>query len=336
MLNVSVFGGGGWGTALAQLCARRGYSVRLWAREKEVVDEINERHSNSVFLPDVALSDRIVATQSEPEALEGAEIVLLVVPSQFLRSVVVRIRYLLPAGVPIVSCSKGIEKGSLALMSEVLTDELPGKYHPWLAYLSGPSFAGEVAVGKPANVTLAGKSKEVVRRVQSALGGPFFRIYTSSDIVGVQVGGAVKNVIAIAVGACAGMGFGLSAQASLITRGLAEMTRLAVAKGANPLTLSGHSGIGDLVLTCTGALSRNRQVGFALGQGKPLDEILSSMKMVAEGVETAYSVWHLSKNLGVSMPISEQVAMVLYRGRSVQEAARELMERPLRGELDEE
>jgi len=336
MLKVSVFGGGGWGTALAQLCARRGYSVRLWAREEEVVADINERHSNSVFLPGVALSDRVVATRSEPEALEGAEIVLLVVPSQFLRSVVVRIRYLLPAGVPIVSCSKGIEKGSLALMSEVLTDELPGKYHPWLAYLSGPSFAGEVAVGKPANVTLAGKSKEVLRRVQSALGGPSFRIYTSSDIVGVQVGGAVKNVIAIAVGACAGMGFGLSAQASLITRGLAEMTRLAVAKGANPLTLSGHAGIGDLVLTCTGALSRNRRVGFELGQGKPLDEILSSMKMVAEGVETAYSVWHLAKNLGVSMPISEQVAMVLYRGRSVQEAARELMERPLRGELDEE
>jgi glycerol-3-phosphate dehydrogenase (NAD(P)+) len=336
MLKVSVFGGGGWGTALAQLCARRGYSVRLWAREEEVVADINERHFNSVFLPGVALSDRVVATRSEPEALEGAEIVLLVVPSQFLRSVVVRIRYLLPAGVPIVSCSKGIEKGSLALMSEVLTDELPGKYHPWLAYLSGPSFAGEVAVGKPANVTLAGKSKEVLRRVQSALGGPSFRIYTSSDIVGVQVGGAVKNVIAIAVGACAGMGFGLSAQASLITRGLAEMTRLAVAKGANPLTLSGHAGIGDLVLTCTGALSRNRRVGFELGQGKPLDEILSSMKMVAEGVETAYSVWHLAKNLGVSMPISEQVAMVLYRGRSVQEAARELMERPLRGELDEE
>ncbi len=335
MLTVSVFGGGGWGTALAQLCSRRGYNVRLWVREQEVVEEINEQHTNSIFLPGVALSDNIVATQREEEALKGADLVLLVVPSQFLRSVVVKIRYLLPINVPIVSCSKGIEKGSLALMSEVLTDELPGQYHQWLAYLSGPSFAGEVAVGKPANVTVAGKSKDVVHKVQSQLGSPTFRIYTTSDIVGVQVGGAVKNVIAVAVGACAGMGFGLSAQASLITRGLAEITRLAVAKGANPLTLSGHAGIGDLVLTCTGALSRNRRVGYELGQGKSLKEILSSMKMVAEGVETAYSVWHLAKQLNVSMPISEQVALVLYNGKSVQDAATDLMERPLREELDE-
>ncbi len=335
MKKACVFGSGGWGTALAQLCASRGYDVAQWVREPEVAESVNRGHENPLFLPGVRLSDRIQATLDEQEALRGAEIVLLVIPSQFLRSVVLRIRYLLPAGVPIVCCSKGIEKGSLELMSEVLQGELPGKYHPYLTFLSGPSFAGEVAVGKPANVTVAGQSRQVRTAVQSMLGGPSFRIYTSPDVVGVQVGGAVKNVIAIAVGACDGMGFGLSAQASLITRGLAEITRLAVAKGANPLTLSGHAGIGDLVLTCTGSLSRNRRVGFALGQGKPLAEVLGSTPMVAEGVETAHSVRDLSRRLGVSMPISEEVARVLHEGGSVAEAARTLMERPLREELEE-
>ncbi len=334
MLRVCVFGSGGWGTALAQLCGRRGYRVVQWVREPEVLEAINGRHLNPLFLPDIPLSSRIAATRDEQEALDGADLVLLVVPSQFMRGVVLRIRYLLPAGVPIVCCSKGIEKGSLELMSEILTGELPGKYHPYLTYLSGPSFAKEVAEGKPANVTVAGCSEEVRKRVQELMGDPSFRIYTSSDVVGVQVGGAVKNVLAIAVGACDAMDFGLSAQASLITRGLAEITRLAVAKGANPLTLSGHAGIGDLVLTCTGSLSRNRRVGYALGSGESLEDIVSSMKMVAEGVETAHSVWHLSKKLNVSMPISEQVALVLHHGKQVDLAARELMERPLREELD--
>jgi glycerol-3-phosphate dehydrogenase (NAD(P)+) len=192
-----------------------------------------------------------------------------------------------------------------------------------------------VAVGKPANVTVAGQSREVRKEVQEMLGSSLFRIYTSADVVGVQVGGAVKNVIAIAVGACDGMGFGLSAQASLITRGLAEMTRLAVAKGANPLTLSGHAGIGDLVLTCTGSLSRNRRVGYALGRGKSLADVLGSMQMIAEGVETAHSVRDLSQRLGVSMPISDQVARVLHENQSVEVAARTLMERPMREELEE-
>ena len=336
MFRACVFGSGGWGTALAQLCASRGYSVMQWVREPEVLEAINRQHENPLFLSEIPLSERIVATLEEQEAMEKADLVLLVVPSQFLRRVVERIRFLLPTGVPIVCCSKGIEKESLELMSEVLSGELPGKYHPWLTYLSGPSFAREVAQGKPANVTVAGTNKGVRAKVRSLLGSSIFRVYTSADVVGVEVGGAVKNVIAIAVGACAGMGFGLSAQASLITRGLAEVTRLAVAKGANPLTLSGHAGIGDLVLTCTGSLSRNRQVGFALGEGKTLDEILGSMKMIAEGVETAHSVWHLARKLNVSMPISEQAALVLHHGKSVEQAARELMERPLREELDED
>ena len=336
MLNVCVFGSGGWGTALAQLCASRGYRVMQWVREPEVFESINERHLNALFLADVPLSSHIVATLDEREALEGAQLVLLVVPSQFMRRVVLRIRYLLPTEAPIVCCSKGIEKESLELMSEILTGELPGKHHPYLTYLSGPSFAKEVAQGKPANVTVAGQSEVVRKRVQEWMGGSSFRIYTSADVVGVQVGGAVKNVIAIAVGACDAMGFGLNAQASLITRGLAEITRLAVAKGANPLTLSGHAGIGDLVLTCTGSLSRNRRVGYALGKGESLESIVSSMKMVAEGVETAHSVRYLARKLNCSMPISEQVARVLHDGVQLEEAARELMERPMREELDEE
>lgn len=335
MEKACVFGSGGWGTALAQLCALKGYAVSQWVREPEVADSVNQNHDNPLFLPGVPLSDRIAATLDQEESLQDADIVLLVIPSQFVRRMVLEIRYLLPSGVPIVCCSKGIEKVSLELMSEVLEGELPGKVHPWLTYLSGPSFAGEVAVGKPANVTVAGQNREVRSRVQAMLGSPLFRIYTSPDVVGVQVGGAVKNVIAIAVGACDGMGFGLSAQASLITRGLAEMTRLSVAKGANPLTLSGHAGIGDLVLTCTGSLSRNRRVGYALGQGKSLAEVLGSMQMIAEGVETAHSVRDLSRSLGVSMPISEQVARVLHEGHSVEVAARTLMERPLREELEE-
>ena len=334
MEKACIFGSGGWGTALAQLCALRGYAVSQWVREPEVAESINRDHINPMFLPGVQLSPRIIATQDEKEALDAARIVLLAIPSQFMRQVVVRIRYLFPTLVPIVCCSKGIEKVSLELMSEVLEGELPGKYHPYLTYLSGPSFAGEVAIGKPANVTVAGQNQQARKRVQSLLGSSVFRIYTSPDVAGVLVGGAVKNVIAIAVGACDGMGFGLSAQASLITRGLAEMTRLAVAKGANPLTLSGHAGIGDLVLTCTGSLSRNRRVGYALGQGKSLPEVLGATKMIAEGVETAHSVRDLSQRLGVSMPISDQVAQVLHGGQSVEASARTLMERPLREELE--
>ncbi len=334
MTKVCVFGSGGWGTALAQLCASRRYSIKQWVREPEVAEEINQRHLNSLFLPGIQLSNRIKATLEEQEALEEAELVLLVIPSQFLRKAVLKIRYLLPTEVPIVCCSKGIEKGSLELMSEVLTGELPGKYHPYLTYLSGPSFAREVAEGKPANVTVAGENSGIQKKVQALLGSSVFRIYTTSDVTGVQIGGAVKNVIAIAVGACAGMGFGLNAQASLITRGLAEMTRLAVAKGANPLTLSGHSGVGDLVLTCTGSLSRNRRVGVSLGEGKSLQKVLASMKMVAEGVATAHSVWHLAEKLNISMPITEQVYHVVHHAKSVELAAKELMERPLREELD--
>ncbi len=211
MTKACIFGSGGWGTALAEVCAVRGYNVMQWVREEDVAREINSKHQNSMFLPDISLSDSIEASLDEQEALKDADIVLLVIPSQFMREVIQRIRYMMPVSVPIVCCSKGIEKSTLELMSEVLAGELPGKYHENLTYLSGPSFAREVAVGKPANVTVSGQSRQAREKVQEMLGSPAFRIYTSSDVIGVQVGGAVKNVIAIAVGACAGMGLGLNA-----------------------------------------------------------------------------------------------------------------------------
>ena len=221
MERVCVLGGGGWGTALAQLCAQKGFDVTIWARETEVVEAINEHHTNAVFLDGIRLEESLRATTDENEALEGASLVLLVVPAQYMRAFVLRVRDTLPTDIPLVSCSKGIETESLMLMSEVLTAELPGKYHPHLSYLSGPSFALEVAKGMPANVTVAATKEEVRERVQAALGSKVFRIYTSADVIGVQVGGATKNVIAIASGACEGLGFGLNARASIITRGLA-------------------------------------------------------------------------------------------------------------------
>jgi len=334
MEKACVFGSGGWGTALAQLLAEKGYNVAQWVREPEVADEINGKGTNSIFLPEVQLSEKIRACTGEEEVLDGAGIVLLVIPTQHLRSVVVKVRDLLPVGVPLVNCGKGIERGSLALMSEVLTDELPGKYHPYIAHLSGPSFAKEVARGMPANVTVASASKEAALSVQAILGEPKFRVYTSTDVAGVLIGGAIKNVIAIASGACDGLGFGLNARASLITRGLAEMTRLAAAMGANPLTLAGHAGVGDLVLTCTGDLSRNHMVGFELGLGKSLEEIIGSMRMVAEGVETSRSTWQLSRKLDIEMPITEQVYTVLHEGKPVRDAAEYLMSRTPKDEVD--
>lgn len=334
MERVCVLGGGGWGTALAHLCAQKGFDVTIWAREAEVVEAINGHHTNAVFLEGIRLEERLRATIDEKEALKDASLVLLVVPAQYMRAFVLRVRDTLPTDVPLVSCSKGIETESLMLMSEVLTAELPGKYHPHLAYLSGPSFALEVAKGMPANVTVAAASEEVRARVQAALGSKVFRIYTSADVIGVQVGGATKNVIAIASGACEGLGFGLNARASIITRGLAEMTRLAVSKGADPLTMAGHAGVGDLVLTCTGELSRNRGVGLQLGRGRTLSEILGSMKMVAEGVATARAVSTLAKKKGIEMPISEQVSLVLDGKVGAREAAENLMSRPLREEID--
>jgi glycerol-3-phosphate dehydrogenase (NAD(P)+) len=331
--KAAILGGGSWGTALAQLMARKGFRVTMWAREEEVVDGINSHGENKVFLPGIELDPNLRATTRVRKALDGADIVLFVIPTQFLRGFLVRNREDFPPNVPLVCCAKGIENTSLMMPFEVMRDELPGKYHHWLAVLSGPSFAREVAQRMPTNVTVAAQSPEVAAQVQEMVRELYFRVYTSDDVMGVEMGGATKNVLAIATGVGDGMGLGDNARAAIITRGLAEITRLAVKKGANPLTLAGLAGMGDLVLTCAGELSRNRQVGLRLAKGETIEQIRKSMRMVAEGVPTAKSVYHLSRKLGVEMPICDQVYYVLYDSKPVQDGLNSLLERPVGREI---
>lgn len=327
ILNIGVVGAGSWGTALADLLASKGYAVRIWAYEDEVVAGINERHANDMYLPGFTLSHNLTATRDLRDAVVGKDMILCASPSHVLRRVMTQAAPHIPVGVPIVSASKGIENESLMLVSEIFEDVLPMRCHPYLAYLSGPSFAKEVAQQSPTLVVIASYSPQLATKIQHVFLTDTFRTYTSHDVVGVECGGALKNVIAIASGAVAGLGFGHNAMAAIITRGLAEITRLAVHKGANPLTLSGLAGMGDLVLTCTGGLSRNRTVGYKLGQGMTLDEILKDMNMVAEGIKTSKSVYHLSQRLGTETPICDEVYRVLHEDKPVHDAIRTLMSR---------
>jgi glycerol-3-phosphate dehydrogenase (NAD(P)+) len=329
----AVLGAGSWGTALALLLARNGIGVRLWVREPEVMEQLRVCGENSVFLPGIKLPPTIQAVASVEEALPGTEMVFLVVPSQYLRGFLERHRNAFPAGAPIVCCAKGIEQRTLCTPDEIMLEELPGKFHQQICLLSGPSFAREVALDMPTNVTLASPEPLTAELVQRTVSAGRFRAYTGTDLCGVALGGAVKNVIAIAAGGSDGFGLGNNARAGLITRGLAEMSRLAVRKGANPLTLAGLSGMGDLVLTCTGDLSRNRQVGFRLAQGESLACILESMRMVAEGVDTALSVHQLAKKLSVDLPICEAVYRCLHEGESVAVAMQSLLDRPVGAEI---
>ncbi len=330
--RVAVVGAGAWGTALAHLMAHKGHQVRLWAFEPEVAQEIEEQHDNRSYLPGVALPDSLHATSSLAEALADGELVIVVVPSHVLRGVMAQAAPHLPERVPIVSATKGIENDTLMTTCEVLEDVLPMVYHPMLAFLSGPSFAREVAQMQPTAVSVASRFDKVAEQVQERMSSSYFRIYTTTDVAGVELGGALKNVIAIASGAASGMGLGYNATAALITRGLAEISRLAVERGANPLTLAGLSGMGDLVLTCTGALSRNRQVGQKLGQGMKLADIVRDMRQVAEGVKTARSAHHLAQREGVEMPITAMVYRMLYDDLPVPEAVVGLMSRRLKKE----
>ena len=329
--KAAVLGGGHWGTALAMLLARRGFAVTLWAREPEVSASVNEEHRNCLFLKEVELPEAITATTDMERCVDGASLVLFVIPTQQLRANAKLLRDALPTGAPLVLCSKGIERDSLMLPDQILTDELPGKYHPWIAALSGPSFAIEVARDMPTNVTVAAARGEVARLVQQQVGYRTFRAYTSTDVMGVEVGGALKNVIAIAAGGADGLGFGHNTKAGLITRGLAEMTRMAVRLGADPLTLSGLSGMGDLVLTCTGHLSRNRSVGEAIARGKRPADVLANM--VAEGVETSRSVFRLAQRVGVDMPICTEVYRTLHEDKPVREALETLLDREQKDEV---
>ncbi len=330
--KVAVLGAGHWGTALAEHAAVRGHDVCMWAYEPEVVASVNSEHRNALFLKELELSPRVTATGSLAEAVRDAELVLMVLPAQRMRSYVAAFRDHLSPGVSLVICSKGIEQRSLALLDEVLREELPPSHHDGICVLSGPSFAAEVARFVPTNVTVAARALEVGKRVQAALSTRTLRIYTTDDIIGVQLGGALKNVIAIAVGACAGLGFGHNTRAGLITRGLAELTRLSMSMGGRAETMLGLAGVGDLILTCTGELSRNRQVGIMLAEGKTIAEIERVMRTVAEGVPTAASAHALARRQGVELPIIEQVYHVLYDDKSVTEAMGALQDRALKDE----
>jgi len=325
--NVTVIGAGAWGTTLARLLAGKGLQIRLWAYESDVVQAIRTKQENTLFLPGVKLPPLIAPTTSLAEVVRESEVLIFAVPSQAARSVLRPLAPLLSDPVPLISVTKGIEEDSLKLMSEVIRDTLPPSMHRLLAVLSGPSFATEVSKGQPTAVTLAGEDAELVRRLQMLLMTPVFRIYAGADLIGVQLGGALKNVIALAAGVVDGLGLGHNARAALITRGVVEMIRLGTAMGADSRTFYGLSGMGDLVLTCTGALSRNHMVGVRLGQGEQLQAILNGMQAVAEGVRTARAASGLAKRFGVEMPIVQEVCAVLFEGKPCRQAVSDLMER---------
>ena len=326
-MRASVIGLGAFGTALANILASRSDDVLAWAREPKVVDSINVGRENRAYRPGVAVSPRVRATLSLEEALVGSELVVFATPSHATRDVVRKALPHLREHVPLLTVAKGIENDTLMTMTQLLEDCLPEPFHPSIALLSGPSFAKEMAAGMPTVVTIAAHHEKVAQRVQAALQTETFRTYTSVDVIGVEMGGALKNVIAIAAGISDGLGFGLNARSAVITRGLAEISRIAVALGANPLSLMGLAGLGDLVLTCTGDLSRNRRVGIELGKGRSLEEILAEMTQVAEGVKTARSARDLSRKVGVELPICDQVHAIMYEGKSPRRALVELMTR---------
>lgn len=327
--SISIVGAGGWGTALAATLAREGRSVRLWAFEPELAETICRERTNPIYLPGVTIPSTVSANASLDLVLEGAEIVISAVPSHVCRDVFERIRPLVDERMVFVTAAKGIENGSLMRMSEVISDVIGPRFRPRVAAVSGPTFAAEVAREEPTALVVAGSDEGLLRRLQMQLSTPRFRLYTNPDIVGVEIGGAVKNIIAIAAGVLSGMELGHNATAALITRGLAEIMRLAEACGGRRETLAGLAGLGDLVLTCTGHLSRNRQVGVALGQGARLDDIVASMRTVAEGVRTSESTVTLARKLGVEMPIAEEVYSILYEDKTPAEAVSALMERAL-------
>ena len=326
-------GGGSWGTAFAAMLSERHGDVSLWVREPGVYAEILERRENRTFLPGFPVPPKVRPTTDLAEALLDRGIVAIAVPSHHLRAVVRGAAKHLFPGACVVSLAKGVENGTLRRMTEVLAEELPG-FSGRVAALSGPTFAREVAEGKPTGATVAAVDEKVTAVLQAALSGKRFRVYAETDVIGIEIGGALKNVMAIAAGMSDGLGFGHNARSLLIARGLAEITRLGVRLGASPQTFAGLSGLGDLVLTCTGDLSRNRTVGMRVGRGESVQEILSGMRMVAEGVNTARAAVGLSRRTGVPMPISEQVYRILHEGKDAKTAVDELFARALRAERD--
>ncbi len=327
--KATVLGAGAWGTVLAKVLAEKGDDVWLWARRSDLAEPINEDHENVRYLPGITLPHNLRATHDLVRALDGANLVVFVAPSHATREVARLAAPYIPRGVPLVSATKGIENDSLMFMDEVLTSELPSDCADRLALLSGPSFARELARHLPTAVVVASRDKSTCSEVVKRFHTSYLRLYASEDVPGVECGGALKNVIAIATGAIEGLGFGHNTRAALITRGLAEMARLAMARGGSVLTLAGLAGLGDLVLTCTGELSRNRTVGLELGRGRKLAEVLASLGHVAEGVRTARSAYDLSVKLRVDMPIMREVHAVLYDDKPLDKAVADLMAREL-------
>lgn len=337
MSEIAVIGAGAWGTALAIVLGRGGnHTVRLWAYEAEVCESINSAHMNKVFLEGLSIPPAVRASSDFAKVLAGAEMLVSVMPSHHCRRLFRQMQMHLRPEMLIVSASKGIENDSLLRMTEVIqqvTQEKCG-FEPRLAAISGPSFAREVARGDPTAVTAASRDPEVATRVQQVFNGPKFRVYTHDDVVGVELGGALKNVIALAAGICDGLGLGYNSVAALMTRALTEITRLVVACGGRRDTMAGLAGLGDLVLTCTGSLSRNRSVGVELGRGRKLPEIIAGMHgMVAEGVLTTNAAMGLAKKMNVSMPITEQMYAILQEGKEPKDAIRELTARPATSEF---
>lgn len=330
--RLAVIGAGSWGTALAIVLAPRFEEIRLWAHEPELVLRMTESRENDVFLPGFPLPPQVNVTSDLRTALDGAATVLGVMPSHHARAVYERMLPDLAPSTRFVSATKGIENGTLLRMSEVIREVVGRRFEPRVAVLSGPTFAKEIARGEPAAVVISSEDSELALAVQAAFSGPTFRLYRNGDPVGVELGAALKNVIAIAAGVCAGMQLGSNSIAALITRGLAEITRLAVCMGGEPRTLAGLAGLGDLVLTCNGELSRNRRVGLELAAGRSLADIIGSMRMVAEGVETTRAAVDLAAREGVEMPITLQMHEILEGRKTPREAIRELMERSLKPE----
>jgi glycerol-3-phosphate dehydrogenase (NAD(P)+) len=330
MSEIAVIGAGAWGTSISIVLGRKGsHRVRLWAHEKEVYDSIAQRRVNEKFLPGCSIPDSVSPSNDLPAAIDGARIVVSVMPSQHCRSIFEQMRAHLKPETLIISATKGLEETSLLRMSEVIVQVLhKGGHRPRVGALSGPSFAVEVAQGDPTAVTVASQDEDLARIVQNDFSDPSFRVYTNSDVTGVELGGALKNVVAIAAGICAGLELGHNSVAALITRGLAEMTRLAMACGGRADTMAGLAGLGDLVLTCTGGLSRNRSVGVELGRGRKLPEIVAGMHgMVAEGIFTTTAAVGLAKARRVEMPITEQMDAILHQDKDPRDAIQELMKR---------
>ena len=332
--KIAVIGAGSWGTTLANHLAGKGFDVDLWVREEDVYHQIKKERVNKIFLPGKELVQGLEPVMSYEEALSGKDLVLMVVPSQFFRDVLSHLKPHLRPGMKLMAATKGIENNTLMVMSQIAESILIEEYTDDFACLAGPSFAKEVILKYPTAVTIACRNMSHAELLQQVFYTEFFRVYISQDLIGIQLSGALKNVIAIAAGVADGLKFGHNARAALITRGLAEITRLGAAMGANPHTFAGLSGIGDLVLTCTGDLSRNRSVGLKIGKGVNLKEITEGMHMVAEGIKTTRSAYELAEKMNVDMPITTQMYQIIYEEKDPKEAVRELMTRELKAELE--